>query len=96
MVESKENENKNLCNCREKIKCPLLKRCKIASVVYKATVNLNNEEYTYIGSTHDFKMRYSNHKTSFVKKKVEDQPQSFQVLCGTMNLGTYQIYSGKY
>ena len=66
-VESKENENKRLCNCRDKTKCPLLNKCKVGSIVYRSTVNVNNEEYTYVGSAQDFKTRYYNHKTSFVK-----------------------------
>ena len=56
-----------MCNCRDKTKCPLLNKCKVGSIVYRSTVNVNNEEYTYVGSAQDFKTRYYNHKTSFVK-----------------------------
>ena len=58
------------CNCRTKTDCPLEGACLTPSLVYKATVNTENERpMHYIGMTeHEFKSRYRNHKLSFKKK----------------------------
>ena len=53
------------CNCRKKEECPVNGNCQ-QPVVYMATVNIEGEEKkTYIGSTNNFKKRYSAHKGSF-------------------------------
>ena len=59
------------CNCRTKADCPLEGACLTPSLVYKATVNTENERpMHYIGMTeHEFKSRYRNPKLSFNNKK---------------------------
>ena len=57
-------KNKKPCNCRSKDSCPLQGDCQ-DSVVYKATLKHNNQNFEYIGSSENFKKRYSNHKSSF-------------------------------
>ena len=59
------------CNCRTKADCPLEGACLTPSLVYKATVNTENERpMHYIGMTdHKFKSGYRNRKLSFNNKK---------------------------
>ena len=52
------------CNCRVKTQCPVQGACQ-KPVVYKATIKVDGKEKTYIGSTNNFKARYSGHKNSF-------------------------------
>ena len=56
------------CNCRDKQKCPLNNKCQTSSVIYQATVTMedNNSSETYIGLTENsFKSRYAGHLTTF-------------------------------
>ena len=55
------------CNCRKNSSCPLNGACLTESLVYKATVLVENHEpQTYIGMTeHNFKTRFRNQKMSF-------------------------------
>ena len=50
------------CNCRRRDECPLENRYQQAGV-YKATIQ--GEDKFYIGSSNNFKKRYSSHKYSF-------------------------------
>ena len=53
------------CNCR-KTPCPMSGRCREKSIVYKATINCNNEAKNYFGVCEtEFKARYYNHVQSF-------------------------------
>ena len=64
--ENRADNNQNLCNCRDKSKCPVENKCQTQNVIYKATAEHNNTTTTYIGSTSNtFKTRYTNHKHSF-------------------------------
>ena len=60
------NPNPRQCNCREGIaSCPLDGKCLQGPLVYKATVNSNNEIANYIGlAGNNFKERYRTHKSS--------------------------------
>ena len=65
--------NDPLCNCRNRAKCPLNNECckNKGPVVYKAVLKgRNGEEYTYIGSSVEFKDRYNNHKQTFRDEKL--------------------------
>ena len=57
------------CNCRHKEDCPLDGQCRVASVVYQATVTTEEDppqQETYVGlCATTFKLRYSNHETTF-------------------------------
>lgn len=59
------------CNCRKKNECPLDANCQQEDVVYHATIeNLQkNETKMYIGSTTNFKTRFSAHKSSLKNEK---------------------------
>ena len=64
-------ENKpSLCNCRDRVKCPLNGECLTKNIIYEAKVTTaNNEERLYVGSTANaFKERFSGHKCSFKNK----------------------------
>ena len=63
-------ENKTLCNCRTKTKCPLNNKCLVENVIYKATIKSANETKNYLGSTGGtFKKRWYNHTNDFKKYK---------------------------
>lgn len=55
------------CNCRNKETCPLDRNCQQEDVIYEATIDnpTKNETKKYIGSTTNFKYRFSSHKSSF-------------------------------
>ena len=59
--------NVKLCNCRDKVSCPLNGKCLAKCVIYKATVTettTKNQE-SYIGLTdNELKTRYNQHKSS--------------------------------
>ena len=62
--ENLEKEEK-MCNCT-KAPCPLQGKCLTDNMVYQAKVKSENEEQSYIGLTAtSFKLRHSNHKTTF-------------------------------
>ena len=61
----------DVCNCRDKSKCPMkgLEPCNVGSVVYRADITAEGTEEMkyYIGATNNFKLRYANHKKSFLE-----------------------------
>ena len=69
---NKTQAEKEACNCRQKNKCILGNQCNTGPIVYRATINIDKEKYTYIGSTQNFKERYGNHKLSF-----KNEPQKY-------------------
>lgn len=68
--DSRPNNQAN-CNCRVKDQCPIQGNCQ-KSLVYKATVTTANGRKTYIGSTYNFKKRFSAHKNSFKAEKYKN------------------------
>ena len=66
--------NTNKCNCRGGVKnCPIDGRCQEEGTVYQADISAPDEEdKVYIGAAATtFKLRWSNHKTSFKHRKYE-------------------------
>ena len=62
------------CNCNDKNNCPLDGNCNPGPIIYKATIqDRENNTYTYIGSTQNFKERYNNHKKSFRHEKYKKE-----------------------
>jgi len=62
------------CNCRKKDQCPMNGNCQVRSLVYNATVHVDNggERKEYIGLTENtFKQRYNNHQTSMRHEQYE-------------------------
>ena len=60
------------CNCRVKHQCPLDGACLTRSIVYKATVQTDNDEKDYIGLTSTtFKQRFNAHQQSMRHKKYQ-------------------------
>ena len=56
------------CNCRQPTHCPMDGNFLKSSVVYQATVTVedNRPTETYVGlNENSFKTRYANHKSSF-------------------------------
>jgi len=61
-----------VCNCRRPADCPMAGDCLKSSVVYQATVTMedNRPAQTYVGLTENsFKTRFANHKSSFSDPK---------------------------
>ena len=50
-TKDKLEKGNKLCNCRNKINCPLGGKCLIKSVVYKVTVSKKDKIMSYISST---------------------------------------------
>ena len=68
----------SLCNCRNKLTCPLDGKCLSKSVVYKCVVTTSNDRKVYLGLTEDvWKKRYYNHTKSFRHEKYKNNT----VLC---------------
>ena len=66
MVNKAEQSTNKSCNCRNPPDCPLTGNCLASSIVYKATVNSDQGEKSYIGiSDTAFKSRWNNHMSSF-------------------------------
>ena len=64
--------NNTTCNCRNISKCPLDNNCISGPIVYQATINNEQKEAIYIGSTQNFKERHANHKASFKDPRLKN------------------------
>ena len=73
-LKTRNNEqNETLCNCRTKNKCPLMNKCLVKVVVYKATIRSENETKNYLGSTDGtFKKKWYNHISDFYNQKENE------------------------
>lgn len=61
------------CNCRSPKACPLKGSCLTSSVVYRATVKMENVIVKfYIGSSVAFKSRYRTHMSTFYNAKCSN------------------------
>ena len=70
--DNQSDNNNNKCNCRVKDNCPLKGNCLTESIIYKATVRTDDDNFEYIGSTEkSFKTRYYNHTKSFNNEKYK-------------------------
>ena len=66
--QQQQGEIESNCNCRKKDECPLNGECLTKGVIYQAKVTTEEKRETYIGlAATDFKTRWRNHKTSFIK-----------------------------
>ena len=70
------------CNCINKSKCPLNKKCPSNNVLYKANIASTTENYRnkiYWGTSETkFKSRYANHRKSFKSRKIQNRHWTFQ------------------
>ena len=65
-----------LCNCRNKVQCPLEGKCLTKCTVYKATVSAEGNNNTYYGLCEgDFKSRFNNHVKSFKHRKYANETE---------------------
>ena len=71
LTQNSTPDNQTGCNCRVKDQCPIQGSCQ-KSLVYKATLTTSSGKKTYIGSTNNFKNRYSAHKNSFKTEKYKN------------------------
>ena len=85
------NDNKKMCNCRDKKSCPLEGKCLTEKVVYSAEVTSANEENTklYIGiSETPFKTRFRNHKKSMNHRKYQKDTELSKLVWELKDAGT--------
>ena len=80
------------CNCRNKENCPLPGECNQMNVVYQAEIHGDNKIMKYFGSTENFKIRYSAHKSTIKNRpanhttlssyiwKLKDKDIPFEVI----------------
>ena len=69
ILDKKPEEPK--CNCRDQ--CPLPGKCRTDKVIYRATVETNEKNETYVGITAgEFKKRYQKHKSDFVNQNTRN------------------------
>ena len=55
-----------MCNCRKNAPCPLEGQCLKRNLVYRAVVQCENSEESYVGLTSsEFKTRYNAHNHTF-------------------------------
>ena len=75
--EAKTSEEKDRrCNCKNKASCPLGGNCLQSTVIYQATLETKDDEFTYIGLTEGtFKSRYYGHTNSFSHEKNENSTE---------------------
>ena len=70
------------CNCINKSKCPLNKKCPSNNVLYKANIESTTENYRnkiYWGTSETkFKSRYANHRKSFKSREILNRHWTFQ------------------
>ena len=63
--------SRKTCNCRVKDQCPLDGACLTRSIVYKATVQTDNDQKEYIGLTATtFKQQFNAHQQSMCHKNT--------------------------
>ena len=63
------------CNCRNKVSCPLERKCRESSVVYKAWLISGNAANNYYGCCEtEFKARFYNHNQSFKYRRKSNAP----------------------
>ena len=66
LLSETQPEAENMCNCRDKSKCPVDNKCLTETVIYKAKVHYEHAEMEYIGLTDNpFKTRYNEHTHTF-------------------------------
>ena len=72
ILNEQKQENDPPCNCQSS--CVLPGGCRTKCVVYKATATHENKRVEYVGSTaNEFKVRYRNHKSSFINENKKNE-----------------------
>ena len=64
-VMQRNDEDEELCRCRDKAECPLPNKCLTDAVVYQSLVKSGTERWNYFGETSQtFKARWAGHKSN--------------------------------
>ena len=72
-----ETPDNRSCNCMRPSECPLSGNCLVKNIIYKATISspgTTNKHY-YGASATTFKLRYTDHKSSFNHEKYKNKSQ---------------------
>ena len=78
------NADEMPCNCRTKSECPLNGKCRIKSIVYKASITASNiptRHYFGLCET-EFKARFYNHRSSFKDQRKMNATETLQSCVG--------------
>ena len=87
LSEKRDKADSPSCNCR-KTPCPMSGRCREKSIVYKATVNCNNEAKNYFGVCEtEFKARYYNRVQSFKHRQKSNATELSKYLWSCRDAG---------
>ena len=85
-VASKKNqENQNLCNCRNSDNCLFDNKCLTSKTVYSANIITDDQQPSkfYLGICETkFKTTFNNHKKSFRHRQNEKKYRAIQVHLG--------------
>ena len=70
-----KDKTKRGCNCRKGYPCPMNGTCHVSELVYKATVNIENESSKfYYGITeNEFKTRWRRHIQTFKNENLANE-----------------------
>ena len=65
------------CNCMRPAECPMNGQCLVSNIVYRATVSSPGtvDKCYYGASATTFKLRYSDHKSSFKHEKYKSKSE---------------------
>ena len=83
-TEQKDSGPPRRYNCRTPERCPLNGQCLTSKIVYKATVEMDNnhDPKIYIGSTETpFEHQYANHLMSFKHEKDGNRTELSKYIC---------------
>ena len=70
-----KDETKRGCNCRKDHPCPMNGTCQVSELVYKATVNIENEgsKFYYGLTENEFKTRWRRHIQTFKNENLANE-----------------------
>ena len=76
------------CNCRNKANCPLERKCRESSIIYKATLKSNGiAGHYYDCSETEFKTRFNNHKQSLVHRHKRNSTELSKTVWNAKDAG---------
>ena len=88
ILKDKSEDSDRKCNCRSKSLCPMNGSCLAKDVIYKAEIVTNDDKKYYIGScSTTFKLRFANHKQSFIKTEKKNDTELANYIWNLKNSG---------
>ena len=76
------------CNCRKKANCPMERRCRQSSIVYKAAITSAGASKHYYGcSETEFKVRFYNHNQIFKYRHISNLTELLKAIWPAKDAG---------